>query len=116
MALDFERIGLSLLNESVAAIKINSTFGPPIYIPEPFSRRSGVPGAPGPSPVVHQGKGFDVGRLLKPEIVLEMRGGLAPVSFAPYGDPGPSRWGVVAVGALAILGLAYVGAVSLLKK
>lgn len=119
-ALDFETLGLSTLDRAVKAIKVETTWGPPIYIPSPFKRSAqdaaASGSATGPATSI-PGKGFDVARLLRPKVTLEMASGWGKdLSFAPYGAPGPSRWGIVALGGVAILLLAVAGGVTLGKR
>jgi hypothetical protein len=118
---DLTSTAMDFLDRAVAAIKVDSTFGPPIYLPSPFRKEAEVspaPGAPGtaaPSTAV-KGKGFDVGRMLKPKITFEMRDGWGKDrSFAPYGDPGPSKWGYIVGGIIGIILLASYGGASIIK-
>jgi len=108
---------MSLLDRAVSAVKVDSTFGPPIYIPSPFRKESQAAAQPGaPAPVAIKGKGFDVARWLKPKITFEMRKGWGKNrSFAPYGNPGTNYWGVVLAVGLGVTLLASYGGVSLAR-
>jgi len=94
------------LNATVESIEVQTTFGPPIFIRDPFRKSpSAVPAAggeaqPGSGPAP---SGLDPMRLLKPKVILTMRGG-GTNEFAPYGEPGASRWPWLAVGVTAGLG------------
>lgn len=108
---------MSLLDRAVGAIKVDSTFGPPLYIPSPFRRESQAAAEGGPAPVSIPGKGFDVARMLKPKITFEMRSGWGRNrSFAPYGDPGPNYWGAVLAVGLGVSLLAAYGGSSLIRR
>ena len=111
----FGSLVTDMLDSAVGAIRIESTYGPPVYIPDPFSPAAQAAAAGGPAPVVVPGQGFDVARMLKPKVTFEMRSG-DPVVYAPYGDPGASHWGVVLAIGLGIVLLAGYGGVSLAKK
>src|SRR5574340_83076 len=102
---DLASDAMNFLDRAVSAIKVDSTFGPPIYIPDPFRKEAENAAAGGPAPTTIEGKGFDVARILKPKITFEMRSGWGSNrSFAPYGDPGPSQWGwVLGLGALVFI-------------
>lgn len=117
---DLTDTAMSFLDSAVRAIKIDSTYGPPIYIPSPFRKdaETSVTGAPaGTAPTSIQGKGFDIGRIMKPKITFEMRQGWGRNrAFAPYGDPGPSRWGVTLAITVGLLMLAGYGGASLVRR
>lgn len=83
-----------LLNSLVSGILVETSWGPPIMVEDPFK-----PLAPGETSTA------DVtGQLMKPKITVYLRTGDKYVS-SPYGDPGPTKWGFVQVGlALAALG------------
>ncbi len=83
-----------LLNSLVSEITVETAWGPPITIEDPFK-----PLAPG------EVSAADVtGQMMKPKITVYLRTGDKYVS-APYGDPGETKWGIVQVGlALAALG------------
>lgn len=111
---------MKLLDSAVRAIKVDSTIGPPIYIPSPFRRdaETSVTGSPTGTkpPTSIPGKGFDVARILKPKITFEMREGWGRNrAFAPYGDPGPSRWSYVLLGLVAVGFLASYGGVRVVR-
>ena len=90
-----------LLDSEVAAVEVQSTWAPPIWVPDPFSSSAkGEEGAPA------GGGGINLARFFKPKVIVHMRSG-ATKSFAPYGDPGDSKWPWVAIG----LGLAFGGVV-----
>ncbi len=113
-ALDFESLGLDFLDKAVGAIRVDTTFGPPIYIPNPFRKEAEAAAAGGAQPV---NQGFDVARMLKPKITFEMRKGWGGNrAFAPYGDPGPSKWGFVITGVFLTLALAAYGGVNLTRS
>lgn len=108
---------MNLLDRAVAAVKVDSTFGPPIYIPSPFRKESQAAGEGGPAPTAIPGKGFDVARMLKPKITFEMRSGWGRNrSFAPYGDPGTNYWGVVLAVGLGVVLLAGYGGANLARR
>jgi len=118
--LDFESLGLSMLNNAVAAVRVESTWGPPIYIPSPFSSGSKAGGSAaagkGGDAAVIAGQGFDAGRLLRPKVTLVMKKGWGKdLAFAPYGNPGTSQWGWVVGAGFAVLILAAVGGYTLAR-
>ena len=107
---------MNFLDSAVKAIRVESTLGPPIYIPQPF-RKEAQDAAGGTMPTTIPGQGFDVARIFKPKITFEMRSGWGRNrSFAPYGNPGPSKWGFVVIGLIATLALAGYGGVELARR
>jgi hypothetical protein len=96
----FDNVITDGLDSLVESIEIQSTFGPPITIRDPF-RKTPATGpivtAPGPGQKL---PGFDVARMLKPKVLIKLRDGSVQ-PFAPYGEPGPSRWPWVTVGLVA---------------
>lgn len=53
-------------------------------------------------------------RLVKPKLTIETA--LGPFEYAPAGEPGPSRWGLVVVALLVVAGLAVYGAIKLFGR
>lgn len=88
----------NVLDTLVSGILVETAWGPPIFIPDPFR-----PAAPG-----EVSAGDFTGQILKPKITVTFRTGDTYVS-KPYGDPGPSKWGYIQIGAaLLSLGVLYV--------
>lgn len=88
-----------ILNSQVKSIKIQTAYGPDIVIPEPFKP------APPPPPGTKSAAAY-----LKPRIEIQL-GGASPITWAPYGDPRPSKWPWVKtalVGGVILGGLALV--------
>ena len=93
----FEGYVEDLLSEQVKSIKIQTAYGPDIVIPRPFEP------APPPPPGAKSAADY-----LRPRIEIQLGGG-KPITWAPYGDPRPSKWplikaGLVGVGMLILLG------------
>ncbi len=88
----------ALLDSLVSGILVETAWGPPIMVEEPFK-----PLAPGETSAA------DVtGQLMKPKITVYLRTGDKYVSV-PYGDPGATKWGFVQIGlAVASLGLLWL--------
>lgn len=80
------------LAELVTGLTIETAWTPPLSIADPLK-----PGPPSP-----------IMRALKPKVTVTLQGASQPMVFAPYGDPGPSRWPLIKV-ALIVLGAAGVG-------
>ena len=78
----------SLLDSLVAGVQIDTTWGPPVVIADPFSP---VPTPSGP------------GAFLKPKITFQFRDGSSQ-AITPYGDPGETKWPFLLT-ALAALGV-----------
>lgn len=124
---DLQSSLMAMLDSQIAAIRVETTYGPPIYIPSPFRKEakaavssSGTsteapPPVPGQPSTVISGQGFDAARILKPKITVEMTSGGDPIVVAPYGDPGPSKWGWVVGGIFAVMILAGYGGIRLGK-
>jgi hypothetical protein len=78
-------------------LEIRTAYGPTITIDEPFSPTP--PGASSPT-----------SSLLKPEIDVYPRSAATgtispdPIKFAPYGDPGESKWPFIVAGLGLLLG------------
>lgn len=81
----------NLLANTVKSIRIETRWTPAIVIADPF----------GGSPSAGPGMGAQAGRLLKPKITVETS--LGPVKTAPWGEPGPSQWPMIQIGAAAFL-------------
>lgn len=92
-------------SDFVKAIDIASNDLPPIHIDYPF-RPSATPPKPNPFLQYEQ-----------PKITLSFEPllgqNLNPVSYAPYGNPGPNNWdfveGALAVGAVSVVSLLAYG-------
>lgn len=87
-----------LLAAQVKSIKIQTAYGPDIFIPKPFEP------APPPPPGTKTAADY-----LKPRIEIQLGGG-TPITWSPYGDPRPSKWpmikaGLIGVGVIAGLGI-----------
>lgn len=80
----------NLLSSVVQRITLESQFGPPVDITDPFGGPSSL------DPAV---------QLLKPKITIYTAGG-DPIVIAPGGDPGYGFWPVIKLG---IAGLAVAG-------
>ncbi len=84
----------------IAQIRIDTEYGPPIVLNDPFSPSAA---ASGPSPL----------KWLKPRVTIVPRiSGVNPIVSQPWGPPGPSKWpqvqfGLVVVGALGVGLLGY---------
>lgn len=85
------------LNAQVRSIRIQTAYGPDIFIPEPF--KPAPPKAPGTKTAADY---------LKPRIEIQLGGG-NPLTWSPYGDPRPSKWPMIKWGALGVAGLILVG-------
>lgn len=82
------------LARAITRVEVHTAYGPPIVLDDPFA-----PGPPNPYL-----------QALKPEVVLYV--GDTPVTAAPYGEPGPTKWPQVRtaawIGAFAgLAGLVY---------
>ena len=85
------------LNASVDRVEIRTAWGPTISIDQPFA----------PSP---PGDDSPMTKFLKPVITIYPKSNISsdPTVFAPYGDPGESKWPfVVAAIGLGLGWLAY---------
>ena len=82
----------TVLDQLVSRMDIRTTLGPTITIDEPFKV-----GPPSPASTA-------AGRVLKPSISILPRGQAKPIVFAPYGDPGITKWPVIVFGGGALLG------------
>lgn len=120
---DLQSSLMAMLDSQIAAIRVETTYGPPIYIPSPFRKEAKEAvsstgqstAAPGQPATVISGQGFDAARILKPKITVEMASGGDPIVVAPYGDPGPSKWGGVVGVIFAAMILASYGGIRLGK-
>lgn len=88
-----------VLRPLITRIRVESAYGPPIQIDDPF----------GPS----TGKVDRAVAVLKPKVIFDTPGG--PIVIAPAGEPGPTRWplvkgGVLVLGTFGILGIAILAA------
>lgn len=72
------------LSDWVQGIRVDSAYLPPIIIDNPLA-----PGAPNP-----------VLSALKPKITITLAHGLNPVTVAPWGDPGATKWPALRAGLL----------------
>lgn len=85
---------MDLLSNLITNIRVDTVWGPPIVLDQPFAA------SPEPNPFLS---------LMKPKITVGVAGG-SPLTIAPYGEPGDSKWPFVelfmAAGALALL---YLG-------
>lgn len=85
-----------LLRQLVTGVTVETAYLPTIELQDPFK-----PGPPNP-----------LLQLLRPRVTLQVAG--KPVRYAPYGEPGATRWPMVqtglilGAGALALLLLAAV--------
>lgn|SRR5512147_490091 len=86
---------LDLLNTAVERIQLDTAWGPPVVLDEPFA-----PGEPNAPPSLFE-------RVMKPALRIYARGGGEPITVAPAGDPGASKWPLVSIG------LGFVGAMIL---
>lgn len=75
-----------LLAAQVQSIRIQTAYGPDIFIPKPFEP------APPPPPGTKSAADY-----LKPRIEIQLGGG-SPITWSPYGDPRPSKWPVIKLG------------------
>lgn len=81
----------NLLASSVKSIRLETRWTPAIVIQDPFGR------TPSPGP----GMGAQTAKFLRPKITVETP--LGPLKTAPWGEPGPSQWPLVQIGAAVIL-------------
>lgn len=79
----FEGYVDDLLASQVKSIRIQTAYGPDIFIPRPFEP------APPPAPGTKTAADY-----LKPRIEIQL-GGSNPVTWSPYGDPRPSKWPLI---------------------
>jgi len=91
---------MTVLDSLVAGIEVNTAWGPPLYLDQPFAA---------------QAQGGGIASLLQPQFIVHYRTGETQ-DFAPYGAPGASKWPFLALGAAAVLALAVLGALSLRRK
>jgi hypothetical protein len=95
---------LGVLDRAVKGVLVETAWGPPLYIPDPFrttAKTTGDGGAADGAP-----GGFDPVRFLKPKITLRVHEGWGRDRvFAPYGDPGPSKFPLLVIGSLIFFGL-----------
>lgn len=73
----------------VQSITIESRFSPPIVIDDPFGASSA------PASFLF--------KLIRPKITASIAG--APVSTAPYGEPGQSFWPFIKIALIVVIGL-----------
>ena len=88
------------LRSQVRRIKVETAYGPPIVLDEPFT-----PSAPS-----------WLMKTLRPKITLHLRDVSDPIVIAPHGAPGATAWPWVSVVGLATLGLAAYGLATLLRR
>lgn len=81
------------LAKMITRIDVETAYGPPIVLNDPFA-----PGPPNPYL-----------KALKPRVTIQVAG--QQIQMKPYGDPGVTKWPLVATGAALVgaVGLAYVG-------
>lgn len=79
------------LNELVQKIEVHTTLGPNLVIDEPFK--------PGESAVPSAAM-----KILKPSVFVYQRGGGDLLKFAPYGDPGITKWPFLIFGIGGLIG------------
>ena len=84
-----------VLNQYVGKVEVRTAYGPTITIDDPFSS----------SPSTGDS---ELSKLLKPSIDIYSRtsGGISadPTSFAPYGDPGQTKWPFLVAGLGFVVG------------
>lgn len=88
-----------LLAEQVKSIRIQTAYGPDVFIPRPFEP------APPPAPGTKTAADY-----LKPRIEIQLGGG-NPITWSPYGDPRPSKWPMIKFGLIGfgvVVGAAIV--------
>jgi hypothetical protein len=85
---DFDGLVEDTLNAQVKSIRIQTAYGPDIFIPRPFE--PSPPKAPGQKTAADY---------LKPRIEIQLGGG-NPITWSPYGDPRPSKWPLIKYGAI----------------
>lgn len=89
------------LSAYVKSITVESKYSPRIQLDNPFA-----PGPPNP-----------LLQAVKPQITLTLADGLGgPVVIAPYGSPGPSKWPLIKIGGVVVLGIALVSITYLMRK
>lgn len=93
-----------LLAAQVKSIKIQTAYGPDIFIPKPFE-----PAQP-PPPGTKTAADY-----LKPRIEIQLGGG-APITWSPYGDPRPSKWPLIKFGLLVAGALITFGGVKAVRS
>lgn len=88
------------MSKLIAQIRIDTEYGPPIVLDDPFGANAA---ASGPSPL----------KWLKPRVtIVPAVQGINPIVSQPWGPPGPTKWpqvqaGLVIAGALGLGFLAY---------
>lgn len=70
----------SNLSKYVKSITIDTAYLPQIFLNDPFGE------SPSPNPFLSA---------LKPRITIDTGGLTKPVTVAPYGDPGASKWPLI---------------------
>jgi hypothetical protein len=108
---------LNVLDRAVKGVRVQTTLGPDLYIPDPFRTDPKTTGDGGAAPGAAGAAGLDPLRLLKPKITLYTHDGWGRDRvFAPYGDPGGTLWPWIVFTGFVTVGLAVVGGVSLAKR
>jgi hypothetical protein len=85
----------NVLDTLVGAVAVDSAWGPPIYVDDPFH-----PSAPGTESAL--------GKILRPKVTVYWRDGTTQV-IAPYGEPGPSKWPFPVFALAGLAGLLVAG-------
>ena len=84
------------LNQVVDSVEVRTAYGPTISLNQPFA----------PSP---PGNDSGATKFLQPVFTIYPKAGLGePIVYAPYGDPGESKWPFIVTGLGLLIGwLAY---------
>ena len=111
----------SYIGSQVDALVFESEWTPPIVIGRPLAPNEDASTVPGPTAGSAAG-GATPTKLppifeaaLKPKITVYFQG--EPISYAPQGDPGPSKWPIALLAGLGLLaGVFYLGRRSAQKR
>ena len=98
---------LSLLQNLISSIEINTASGPPIVLTDPFA-----PGNAPPGPGLEQQQ--------QPQLVIHFSDGSGPIVLNPWGPPPPTTWyrnvTLAEIGVAVLLPLALYGAIQAFKN
>lgn len=120
-------MNLDFLKGRVEWMKVESAYGPTIFIPKPLGEGKKSGGAPAPAPAGPGAPGEpapppsmpSLSKILRPKLTIRVSGIDDTIVFAPYGEPGETQWPIVAgIGAgatVALFGFAVYGIYRMLK-
>lgn len=85
---------VTALENAIQSITVETAYGPPIVIDNPLQ----------PSPP------SSLLQALKPKVTIQLKN-QSPTVITPYGDPGPTKWPMVKLGAYIVGGFLVAGVV-----